>query len=215
MNLKKFIRFLLKSSIKIISLSITLTLLIGSISIFTVLSDPANITADWENMDINIGPTGNRFALNMTFENSGYFDFDNFTIFVQFTLENKTSHENFTILNEILFQDTLTSKNQHVLHLLALESDFQTLHLLSDNGNSWNDPDVQVYIDNGTISEENASIFVYPYLLWHYDIHFSLGIQSTYFLNLITIGLQIQYLYTYDDAGFTSDYPTYKDSLLP
>ncbi|MHA1777053.1 MAG: hypothetical protein DRO88_04810 [Promethearchaeia archaeon] len=212
---KKLIRFLLTTWIKIISLAITITLLIGGFSIFTVISDPTSISADWDQMDINLGPNGNRFVLNMTFDNAGFYDFENFSVKVSFRLENKTSHKNFTILNQILFQATLNAQKIHDLNLKAIEADFTPENLLVDNNNSWNDPDVQLYIDNGTISEENASIFVYPYLLWKYNVHFTLEIQSTYFLKLISFGLQINYLYTYSDAGFVEDYPNYKQSLLP
>lgn len=213
MQIYTIIRSFFKVFLSILSFSVLLTTIIGGLSIFQVLATPNNISVDPDNVDMSFGATGNHFSMELTFNNEGYFPFENFSVITRCTFINKSSSENFTIIDSVLFQDTLEGSTLYNIPLEADNSDFTVSELLADNQNSWHDPDVQLLIDNGTISEQDAESLSYPYLLWNYDVVYELRISSKYNLGLIAFSLNTAFTVIYDDY-FTQSYPTIKDSLI-
>lgn len=213
MQVYTIIRSFFKIFLSILSFSVLLTTIIGGLSIFQVLATPNNIVVDPEDVDMSFGAAGNYFSIEMMFNNEGYFPFENFSIITRCTFSNKTSLENFTIIDQILFQDTLKGGTEYIIPITANQSEFTVEALLNDNQDSWHDPDVQFLIDNGTITELDAEPFSYPYLLWNYDVVFELEVTSKYNLGLIAFTLNTAFIITYEHF-FTESYPSLKESLM-
>ena len=212
---KKLIRGVLKSLITLISIAVLLTSFIGGISIFQVVSDPESIDIDPDSVDMSLGILGNHFTIDMFFNNEhGYFTFENFTVSVTCELRDKQLNQNITYLDKILYQEDLIPGQEYYLSLVAIEEDFSPENYLLHNNGSWYDPEVAAYIENGTITETtDVQALCYPYLLWHYDVAFTLQIRSTYNLGLVFFGLSIDFVVDYDQF-FTQDYPVMKEELL-
>ncbi|MHA1646926.1 MAG: hypothetical protein ACTSVL_05070 [Promethearchaeota archaeon] len=213
MNISKIIHVILKGLIAFISITMLVTALIGGVSIFNILGTSDNISVDTDYLSMSFGYEGNNFEIPMQINNTGYFDFQNFMIHANVFFNNKTSAENFTILDKTLFQQDLNAKQFYSFNITAIEADFNTAILLVDNNNSWFDPDVQPYIDNGTATEAQVAPLSYPYLLDRYDVYYTLSISSKYNLGLIDFNLKIEFKMTYADLGL-ADYETMKMNLL-
>lgn len=212
---KKIIRGIMKTLITIISIAALLTSLIGGISIFQVMTTPDSINIDPDTADMSLGVLGNNFSIEMSFNNErGYFTFENFTISVSVELREKNKAQNISYLNQILYQEDLAAGQNYDLVLIAEEDDFSTGNFLAENNNSWYDPDVALYLNNGTINETaEIKSLSYPYLLWHYDVALSIQIISSYNLGLVSFGLSIEYIADYYQY-FTQDYPAMKENIM-
>ena len=213
MQIYPILRGFLKIFLFILSISVLLTSFIGGISIFRLIGTPDNFTVDQEGIDMSFGASGNHFLIEMDLNNSGYFAFEDFTITIECIFQNKTNLANFTILNKTLFNQKLEGRTAYHITLEANNSDFTPNNLLSDNLNSWFDPEIQSYIDNGTITEIEAFPSSFPYLLWNYDIIYNLKISSYYNIGLLEVGLNVELLIDYYQF-FTEDYPDLKAAIL-
>ena len=213
MKLKKVIRGVLKTGILLLGVGVLLTSLIGGISIFRIVGTPGNIDVDHEDIAMNFGVLGNEFTLDMSINNDGYFAFENFSVQVECIMHNKSSTENLTLLDSFLYQNDLLAGLAYNITLNATESDFTPGNVLADNNGTWFDPDIQPYIDNGTITESDVELTSYPYLLWHYDVIYRLTVSSNYNLGLLWFGFAIEFTVSYDQF-FTETYPNMKATIM-
>ncbi len=203
----------MKTGILLLGIGVLLTSLIGGISIFRIVGTPGNIDVDHEDIVMNFGALGNEFSLNMSVNNDGYFAFENFSVKVECIMHNKSSAENLTLLDSFLYQNDLLAGDAYNITLNAIESDFSTEIIKADNNGTWNDPEIQLYIDNGTITEGDVSMISYPYLLWHYDVIYRLTVSSDYNLGLLWFGFAIEFTVTYGQF-FTETYPNMKATIM-
>ncbi len=200
---KRTVRFSMKTFISLISLGVILTSIIGLMSIVSLTTSSAdNIQFDTEGTVLEITPSNNYFSSEISFTNDGYFNFENFTIGATLKLQNKTSGENFTILDEILYQNTLEVGNSYLINITATNSSFDKSELYQDMGNSWLDPYIVDYMEahpeiNWTEIDVNQSSF--PYLLSQYDIHAIVAINSDYNLGLVEFNIGYEQITTFDD----------------
>ena len=162
---------------------------------------------------MNFGEMGNQFSLNMSINNDGYFKFENFSVQVECIFHNKSSAENLTLLDSILYQNDLESMTAYDLNIQAIASDFSPENVLADNNGTWFDPDIQQYIDNGTITAGMVSFISYPYLLWQYDVIYRLTVSSDYNLGLLWFGFAIEFTVSYDQF-FSEAYPVTKATIM-
>ena len=216
MDNNKTVRLGLKITISLISISVLLTTVIGAFSIIQVLKDQSNINVESTDVDMNLGILGNYFNFDLYFSNEdGYFDFENFTANVKFILQNKNTHENITLLDKILYSNTLESGQTYDISIIANEDDFIIQNFLNFNNNSWHDPVIAAVVNYDSIILNSTAIrsLNYAFLLWHYDVFFSITIGSNYNLNLIWFGFTFDFIIDYN-TYFTENYPTTRDNAL-
>ena len=202
-----------KVFLSILGISVLLTSLIGGISVVKVFGTAGNLMVEPDDVDVSFGAAGNHILIQMDFNNTGYFPFEDFTVTTVCIFQNKSSGETYTLLDQPLFQDTLEGREFYSVFLEANNSDFEPANLLSDNQESWHDPDIQNYIDNGTVTENEVLPLSYPFLLWHYDISFELQIHTTYNLGLLEFALDVKFDIEYGQY-FSTAYPTLKANVI-
>ena len=210
---QKIVRLVMKIVIVFITLSVALTSIVGGISMILIVSDlENNFQIDESEIQTNFGAAGNNMSFSLNFTNDGYFSFENFTISLKLDMENKTSAQNITFLDSILYQNTLQGKNSYQIDLVASGDYFNNQSLLDDMGGSWNDPEVDALIATNSSLELLLRPLSFPYILNNYEIGITLSITSKYNLGLIGFGLDLEFPITYDDY-FTISYNQLKQDL--
>ena len=210
---QKIVRLVMKIVIAFITLSVALTSIVGGISMILIVSDlENNFQIDESEIQANFGAVGNNISFSLDFTNDGYFAFENFTISLKLAMENKTSGQNITFLDSILYENTLEGKNSYQIDLVASGDYFNNQSLLDDMGGSWNDPEVDALIATNSSLEPLLRPLSFPYILDNYDIGVTLSITSKYNLGLIDFGLDLEFSVLYDDY-FTVSYSQLKQDL--
>ncbi len=216
---KKTVRVAMKIFIGMISLGVLLTSAIGISSIFDIASSSEqNIQTDPESSELSIGAAGNYFHTEMNFNNTGHFDFENFQVDVEITLQNKTSSLNLTVLNNTLYGPaTLEKMSPHFINMTATNETFDVARLYEDMGSSWYDPYLLEYMDaNPSIDWESKPIeeTSLPYILHRYDIRITLTIASKYNLNLVDFDLAYIEQKTFEDFYPSTTYEQLREDLI-
>jgi len=210
---QKIVRLVMKIVIAFITLSVALTSIVGGISMILIVSDlENNFQIDESEIQANFGAAGNNISFSLDFTNDGYFAFENFTISLKLAMENKTSGQNITFLDSILYENTLEGKNSYQIDLVASGDYFNNQSLLDDMGGSWNDPEVDALIASNSSLEPLLRPLSFPYILDNYDADITLSISSLYNLGLISFGLDIEFSRAYYDY-FSVSYDQLKQDL--
>ena len=210
---QKIVKLAMKIVIAFITLSVALTSIVGGVSMILIVSDIGNnLLIDQSGIQANFGSSGNNFSIPMNFTNDGYFSFEDFTISLTMVMENKTSAQEITFLDSIVYQNTLDGKTSYQIDIFATGDDFNNQSLLDDMGGSWNDPEVDALIALNSSLEPVLRPLSFPYILDAYDFNITIGISSSYNLGLINFGLGFEFTGTYDDY-FSITYDQLKQDL--
>jgi hypothetical protein len=204
----------IKTFLFFISLSMLTTSFVGLMSVVEIVSEPNNFDIDSNNFSVSIGPLGNKLTFGLVINNTGYFDFEDFTVEMKLSLMNTTSKKHFTCLDKQLFQKDLAAQSKHNVTVKALEADFNVSALLNDMGGSWNDPEInQIMLAYSAINFSGVEALSLPYILWNYNLTITPKVSTSYNLGLIDVGIDLSMTYTYFDF-FYETYPAMKQRIM-